>query len=247
MNLQKMLTERHHIDTNTAEEMVRLLKMKYWVLKGDERESFLKSEIENALHSLAEDEDTAYVKAFRHHFQWIIWRHKWKSKLGIHINKNHTPRIALFSGFISYIILVFLAGMAATVVYSLNQHPEWGTSSDFNSAGGLVQFTFELGLLPIFQFAQAYISPEAFMIGLMGGAGATVSLIKRLDEITKAQNGFWFFWGKGLLNPITGSIVALVLSQVLIFDAVAKTVIAFFAGFSERLLDKIEKKLMDNY
>jgi hypothetical protein len=92
------------------------------------------------------------------------------------------------------------------------------------------------------------IRPEAYYWGLLGGAGAVVSLVKRFDQISKQEGSPWLFFSKGLFNPIVGSLSAVVVCRFVsegltdAYKGIPLLVIAFFAGFSERLIEKLAKK-----
>ena len=89
----------------------------------------------------------------------------------------------------------------------------------------------------------------AFLIGVFGGAGAVVSLVKRFNEFAKSSGSSWLYFSTGLFSPIVGSLAAVVICKFAAaglddkYEGVPLIVIAFFAGFSERLLNKIGERL----
>ncbi|MFC1823928.1 hypothetical protein ACFL9T_14555 [Thermodesulfobacteriota bacterium] len=108
----------------------------------------------------------------------------------------------------------------------------------------LVLFVRWIGLSPLFETViDLNIQPRAYFWGILGGAGAVVSMVKRFDVIASRKATPWLFFAQGLFNPIVGSLSAVIAcrfaSSGLLTTALHGTplmVIAFFAGFSERIL-----------
>lgn len=135
-------------------------------------------------------------------------------------------------------VLLFL-GPCVVVVSSLAAK----TSNSFTLTAAAV------GLTPLFEAVMRLgIRPEAYLWGLFGGAGAVVSMVRRFEQFpSQGRPVFWLLFAQGLLNPIVGSLSAVVIcsfvyhtDQVKIPQAVPTIVLAFFSGFSERLLVRTE-------
>jgi len=225
----------------SLKEYLKLLKFKYRLLSDKDKRELLINEIENAQKKLLEEDGTSYSKSFRKIFKWAPFKLNFKYKL-TPVNERSNIK-TLILGILLYSLIVFLIGICATIVYSMNNL----TEIDNWEANGLLCIVQKMGLTPFFLFAQKYISVKSYGIGLLGGAGAVVSLIKRFDIINKTDASFWALFSKGFFNPIVGSLSAVVIVSIMSsnIQEVYLLAVAFFAGFSERLLDKFEKKLFE--
>ncbi len=72
-----------------------------------------------------------------------------------------------------------------------------------------------------------------------------VDLVRRFDKIARRKTLFWLLFSQGLFSPIVGGLSAVVIVSFVqaglidLLKPIPPTVVAFFAGFSEQLLDKI--------
>ena len=90
---------------------------------------------------------------------------------------------------------------------------------------------------------------KAYYWGLLGGAGAVVSMIRRSESISSQKVSYWLVFAQGLFNPIVGSLSAVISCRYYIdmikadSSQVPLVVLAFFAGFSERIISGIGAKV----
>ena len=144
----------------------------------------------------------------------------------------------LLAGVLVYAVIVGMIAPCVIVVASLND----GATNAFTRAADA------LGLMPVFATVRSLgIQPVAYMWGIWGAAGAVVSMVKRFDQFASRRAPKALLFSEGLFNPIVGSLAAVVAcvfvyrgDQLNILKPVPSVVLAFFAGFSERLLDRIE-------
>jgi len=222
-------------------EYIRLLKLKYRLFTDTERREFLLQEIENTRKRLLDENDTLYAKIFRRTFRWSIVKLNVRRHISIGNSSSNIKTVLL--GIIVYSIIVFFFGICATVVYSINNT----TELNLWQPNGLLHFVQENGLMPYFLFASKHITTQSYLIGLIGGSGAVVSLIKRFDAIHKVKSSFWVLFSKGLFNPVVGSLSAIAVVSFMsnTIDGIYLFAAAFFAGFSERILEKFENKFLE--
>ena len=148
----------------------------------------------------------------------------------------------MLAGLVLYSTFVIgVLGPCVVIVWSLNA----GTLNGFTALAD------KLGLLSIFETVRGLgIKPEAYIWGLFGGAGAVTSIVKRFDQISSKRASFWLLFSQGVFNPIVGSLAAVVVcsfvystDQLNLLKIVPAVVPAFFAGFSERLLTRLESTI----
>jgi hypothetical protein len=186
---------------------------------------------------LLDDGDCQYSKALWTEMRSTIRRLRLRSLLfppGMNSNIQF-----IFWGIATYASIVSIFGACAVIVHMYRTDPEsWP-----------IRFVSRVGLLPLFQTVSALgIKPSAYLWGLFGGAGAVVSIVKRFDELAQRTGSPWLFFLQGLFNPIVGSLSAVVAckfasaSLVDAYKGVPLLAIAFFAGFSERLLERVQSQ-----
>ena len=212
------------------------LEIKVASLPDIPEKHILQRELDKAKNSLDEGE-TEYTDVLWNDVRRTISKIKLLYSIIPHSTSSNIQ--LLLRGIFIYSLLVFFFGICAVIVHVYNDYPTpWP-----------VELVKWLGLDPIFKTVMALsIKPEAYYWGLLGGAGAVVSLVKRFDNISKHEGRPWLFFSRGLFNPIVGSLSAVVAcrfaSQGLLdeYKGVPLLVVAFFAGFSERLISKIGGK-----
>jgi len=220
--------------------MARLIKMEVDNLSQSSKPQFQlieteiaksKKQMESGNHEYA----LALVKEFR--LQLILCK-----ILNLILPQNGNSNIPLIiSGIAIYAFIVFLAGICAVTVFMYG----------IDSQSWIVHFVQKLGFDPLFKTVISFnIRPISFLYGVFGGAGAVVSIIKRLDSISKEKKTPWLYFSQGLFNPIVGSIVAVVICEMVsngntmgLAKSFPLIALSFFAGFSERILLKMEKRI----
>ena len=153
-----------------------------------------------------------------------------------------TPVLAGLVLYSTFVIGVL--GPCVVIVWSLNA----GTVNGFTALAD------NLGARSIFETVRGLgVKPEAYLWGLFGGAGAVASIVKRFDQIASKRASFWLLFSQGVFNPIVGSLAAVVVcsfvygtDQLNLLKIVPPVVSAFFAGFSERLLARLESTIAQN-
>jgi hypothetical protein len=248
MGGRNIVTDRSIVNTPTGPEDVaarsraRLVRLQLEVLAcpPSEARSVLLAEIAAAQEQLAQGDPT-YAKYLYDQTASLL--------VGLKLRRRFdtgTPESAvgvLLLGVVTYSagVLLFI-GPCVVVVSSLSA----GETNSFTAVAKAV------GLLPLFETVMRLkIQPDAYLWGLFGGAGAVVSMARRFEQIAKHPTPFfWVLFGQGLFNPIVGSLSAVVVcgfvyktDQLKVLQFVPAIVIAFFAGFSERLLARTEALL----
>jgi len=195
-------------------------------------------EVNNARMRL-EKGDYDYVKKLYRHLKWHIRRKRLFTFLLPEIlNENDKKVASLIKGF-SYCALVLIA-IGICVVIVIAESKKMITYNQLGPLHSLFEAVKELK-----------IQPRYYLFGLFGAAGAVTSIIKRLDKLISQSDSSMKFFLIGLLYPIIGSVVAVVLCQIAPFvfnlkafgDVPGKAVkvgIAFFSGYSERILERAE-------
>ncbi|MFN0141336.1 MAG: hypothetical protein ACKVQW_14775 [Pyrinomonadaceae bacterium] len=224
-----------HIDPLLEREKVRLARMRARIasLRPSATKEVLENELAIAKTSLNEG-NVEYAKQFRKEFRSAIFRLKLTQAFGS-IDTNPNIRIVIM-GVICYSAMMAVGGLCAVVVYVYQQHPD----------SSLISFLRQIWILYIFAaVSDLGISPKHYLLGLLGGVGAIASIVRRFDEIERSKKSFWSLFAQGLLNPIVASFVATVIVSFVnagllnILKQIPAPVIAFFAGFSEQLIDRV--------
>lgn len=242
------MTDRSIVNTPTGPEDVvarsraRLVRIQLEVLAcpPSEARRVLLAEIAAAQEQLTQGEPT-YAKYLCDQTASLIVGLKRRQRFEMGTSESAVGVLLL--GIVTYsaVVLLFI-GPCVVVVSSLSA----GETNSFTA------FAKTVGLLPLFETVMRLkIQPEAYLWGLFGGAGAVVSMVRRFEQIGKQPTSFfWVLFGQGLFNPIVGSLSAVVVcgfvyktDQLKVLQFVPAIVIAFFAGFSERLLARTEALL----
>jgi hypothetical protein len=223
---------------DVARERARIIRLQLEVLEcpASEARRILMHEIDIALEQLLNG-NPEYARQLYDETTASIAKLRKRNRFGVRPSESAIGTIlagvSLYSAFV-----LLLLGPCVVVVASLNAHHN-------NSFTALAD---TLGLIPLFDTVRSLgIRPEAYLWGLLGGAGAVVSMVKRFEQLSKSKAPFWLLFGEGLFNPIVGSLSAVVVcnfiyntDQLKALQAVPTVVVAFFAGFSERLLGRVE-------
>jgi hypothetical protein len=213
-------------------ELIRLY-VDVFALRNIDVKRALIGEISLALDQLSSG-DSHYARELIREVRPVIAKQRWASIFGI--SPPESAIGILLSGVLIYsVFVVLMLGPCVVVVQSLK------APSSLNLFTSAAQW---LGLMPVFQTVMALgITPPAYLYGLLGGAGAVVSLVKRFDSFSTRSSSFWLLFATGLFSPIVGSLRALVVcdfiyatDKVKVLQVIPHVVVAFFAGFSERLL-----------
>jgi len=225
------------------EELVRtktkLLRMELLVvaLPDSETKTVLLREMKEA-QLLIDKGDPSYANAICKELRSFIRGLRLRS---FFVSQTGTSNIQLiFSGILIYSFIVLLIGICAIIVDQYRVNP----------TSGLIKVVDGIGLNPLFSTVTGLgIQPMSYLIGLFGAAGAVVSLVKRFDEFEQKKGSPWLFFSIGLFSPIAGSLAAVVICKFVSaglvenYKEVPLIAVAFFAGFSERLLNKVDSKL----
>jgi len=231
-----MTDTSHNSDEALAESRSRLTKIELSVATLPEipEKAILINEIERAKDAL-DAGDTTYSETLWAKIRYKISRIKWFYRI---LPNQYDSNILLWlKGLVLYSLTVlFVFGPCAVIVYVWKESPEpW-----------IVKLVKDLKLAPIFDTVNGFgVNPRAYFWGLLGGSGAVVSMARRFKTIASQEGSHWLLFAQGLFNPIIGSLSAVIAchyySSVLKASATQMPllVIAFFAGFSERILASI--------
>lgn len=203
------------------------------------QKKILFNEIERAKVAL-EANDTTYSEALWGDIRGNIRRIKWYYR--IFPNQFDSNIVLWLKGLILYSSIVLLIfGPCAVIVHI------WPSEESTSASLPLIVVAIKyLGLDPLFTTVKDLgIKSKAYLWGLLGGAGAVVSMVKRIKSIETQKVSHWLLFTQGLFNPIVGSLSAVVAcayySNTLKEEVtqIPLYVVAFFAGFSERILASI--------
>ncbi len=202
------------------------------------QKQILANEIEIAKISL-ENNDPSYSEALWTNIRFKIWRIIWAYRI---LPNQYDQNILLWlKGLVLYSIIVLLIiGPCAVIV---DVWPKDGSTAQLPWIVQAVEF---LNIDPIFISAKRLIDIKAYYWGVLGGAGAVVSMMKRSESISNQKASYWLVFAQGLFNPIIGSLSAVIACRYYmdlvnndISSSVPLVVIAFFAGFSERIISSV--------
>ena len=240
------------------ESRVRLTKLELNVasLPDIPHKRILNDEIARAKETLQVG-DSTYADLLWSQIRRTASRIKWYYRL---VPNRFESNITLWlKGIVLYSILVLgVFGPCAVIV------AKWpgiinggkGVTNGTCAMGGihwLVELVCYFKLAPLFETVIGLkIQPEGYLWGLLGGAGAVVSMVKRIDSIANQVSHHWLVFTQGLFNPIVGSLSAVITCRF--YETTMKgaggsmlplVVLAFFAGFSERILSNLADRVKD--
>lgn len=230
-----------NINPKTAAK-VRLTKYEVQVasLNDSPEKQILLREINKARNEL-ENDDIDYSIAFWKGMKRTIRRLKRRSFFSVGDGKSNIKLVLL--GIITYSVIVFFIGICAVIVFSYESTPE----------PGLIKLVKAIGLDPLFKTVISLgITPHSYLTGLLGGAGAVLSMVRRFDKIAEKKASPWLLFSQGLFNPIVGSLSAVVICMIVSaglipeYQGVPIYVLAFFSGFSEKLLSRASSTFSKN-
>ncbi len=220
----------------------RLIKLELNVasLPDIPQKTILKNEIGRAKDALDSDV-TTYSDTLWADIRYNIWRIKWTYR--IFPNQYESNIVLWLKGLILYsFIVLFIFGPCAVIV-NVWPKPVIHTPQVTDSMPWIVKAVIALKLAPLFSTViELGIEIKAYFWGLLGGAGAVVSMVKRFESIASQKRPHWLVFVQGLFNPIVGSLSAVIACRYYestLKDDVSQLpllVLAFFAGFSERIL-----------
>jgi len=234
------MTKGSAVNRDESEANMALSKLTVMVesLQESPKKKVYMDEINKARMRL-EKGDYGYVKKLYGHLKWLIRRRCiFNFLLPEILNESDKKVVSLIKGF-SYCALVLIA-IGICVLIVIAEEKEMISYDQL----GFFRYLFE-------SVEKFEIKPLYYLFGLFGAAGAVTSIVKRLDQLISQSDSIMKFFLIGLLYPIIGSVVAVVLCQImpLVFNIKAiggvpekaiKIAIAFFSGYSERILERAE-------
>jgi len=222
-------------DIALEKEKARVAKLRLDIaaLKQSPVKDLLEDQV-TVVEAQLQEGNLEYSKQFRHETRSTILSIKLKQIFG---SRDESTNIrTLLLGLVCYGIIVFFIGICAIIVFVYQTDPQ----------SNLITFLRSIGVLPIFATVSSFgITAEAFLWGILGGAGAVSNMVRRFDKIGGKKSSFWLLFAQGLFGPIVGSLSAVVAVTFVqeglldILKPIPLPVIAFFAGFSEQLIDRL--------
>lgn len=221
-------------------ERAKLSKLLFFVtsLAPSEKKDLLNKELHIAIEKLESNNNFIYARHFRKQYSSIIFWSKINSFFSGD-SRNSNMQLVLL-GIICYSIIILFIGICAgiLVIYSNKGNTGFRDFLDTIWLGYIFKTLSDLGF-----------TTRGYYLGVLGGAGAVVSMVRRFNRISTSKKSKWLIFADGFFNPIVGSLSAVIVCKFVeagllnILEKVPIIVIAFFSGFSERLLETVGREI----